>query len=78
MNGAMWFYPSWIQFGPPQFNIDYDRIVVTDEDWSIIPEFQWPFVPSEVSRIRFIGACANSQATALASNIVTIEWGFGL
>ncbi len=78
LGGNLWFYPSWILWGPPEFSIDYEPVEVIDEIRTILPEFAWPFVPVSMSGIKFLGLCVDPDLTELVSNVDVVEWEFGL
>lgn len=79
IQGALYFWPSWSLWAPPEaLGFDYLAFTVPEDTSEIIilPEFIWPQLGFDMDGLQFIGAMTNWSITALASDVEVEEWSF--
>ncbi|MBN1297470.1 carboxypeptidase regulatory-like domain-containing protein [bacterium] len=79
IHGAIYFWPSWSLWDPPEF-IGLDFLAVDlppgSSSITILPEFIWPQLGFDMDNLFFIGAMTSWSLAIQASDVEMEEWSF--
>ena len=74
--GEFWFWPSWVQFQPPENAVDFEMVDLSTGTTAIevLPSFTWPHA-GEAHGLYMYGAMLNQAMTEIMGEMAIVEFG---